>query len=112
LTPDELRAVAEVHAELGPNYGDAVLESFLDKVGKEIDARVDARLAVEPKHHPKDMTFPLAIVSMALGVPLSAIVLSLGSGNREAALFLVWVAIVTINVVYALHNNRQRNDKR
>ena len=44
MTPEELRAAAEVHTELGPGYHDAVLESFLDKVGRDIDARVDARL--------------------------------------------------------------------
>ena len=48
FTPDELRAAAEVNQELGPDYRDAVLESFLDKVGREIDARVDARLNGPP----------------------------------------------------------------
>jgi hypothetical protein len=45
LSPEEIRAAAEIHQELGPNYQQAVIESFLDKVGREIDARVDARLA-------------------------------------------------------------------
>ena len=44
LTPEEVRAAAEVHDELGPNYRDAVIESFLEKVGREIDARVDERV--------------------------------------------------------------------
>jgi hypothetical protein len=34
-----------VHRELGPEYSDAVMASFLDKVDREIAARVDARLA-------------------------------------------------------------------
>jgi len=29
LSPEEIRAAAEVHRELGPNYQDAVIESFL-----------------------------------------------------------------------------------
>jgi len=45
LSPEEIRAAAETHRELGPDYQSAVIESFLDKVGREIDARVDARLA-------------------------------------------------------------------
>jgi hypothetical protein len=44
LTPDEIRAAAETHSEVGRDYSSAVIESFLDKVGREIDARVDARL--------------------------------------------------------------------
>jgi hypothetical protein len=56
LTPEEVRAAAEVHDELGPNYRDAVIESFLEKVGREIDARVDERVgrsAPQPQRQPQ-----------------------------------------------------------
>ena len=45
LSPEEIRAAAEVRHELGPEYSDAVVASFLDKVDQEITARIDARLA-------------------------------------------------------------------
>lgn len=45
LSPDEIRAAAEVHSELGPDYQDAVVESFLEKIDKEVGARIDAQLA-------------------------------------------------------------------
>ena len=45
LSRQEIRAAAAAHDELGPEYSDAVMASFLEKVNKEIDARVDARLA-------------------------------------------------------------------
>ena len=41
----ELRAAAETYDELGPAYRDAVAESLVDRIGRQIDARVDARLA-------------------------------------------------------------------
>ncbi len=41
LSARDLRAAAEVHRELGPEYGDAVVDSFLEKV----ETRIDARLA-------------------------------------------------------------------
>jgi hypothetical protein len=44
LSPDDIRAAAEVHAELGPEYRDAVVESFLAKIDNEIRARIDAQL--------------------------------------------------------------------
>lgn len=44
FSPGEIRAAAEVHRELGPEYSDAVVESFLDRVDREIAARVDARV--------------------------------------------------------------------
>jgi hypothetical protein len=45
LSPQEIRVAAEVHRELGPEYSDAVVASFLEKVDREITARVEARLA-------------------------------------------------------------------
>jgi hypothetical protein len=45
VSPEDIRAAAEVHQELGPEYSDAVVAAFLDKIDKEVDARVEARLA-------------------------------------------------------------------
>ncbi len=45
LSPDEIRAAAAVHDELGPDYRDAVVESFLEKIDNEVGARIDAQLA-------------------------------------------------------------------
>jgi hypothetical protein len=121
LTPDEFRAAAETHSELGPEYQSAVIDSFIDKVGKEIDARVDARMrAQQPGPYPapypvqfngqlpvpkqpgnqRGTQFALAIVSMALGIPLTAIALGNHAGNL--ALFIIWLGITVINVAYAL----------
>jgi hypothetical protein len=127
FTPDELRAAAEVHDELGPDYRDAVLESFLDKVGKEIDARVDARLSGSPRPYPlqpaqqnatpppavpkphKDKALALAIVSIALGIPLTGIIAGLNHNSSVAGEFLIllviWAAIAVINVVYNRHSD-------
>lgn len=115
MSPEELRAAAEVHSELGPGYRDAVVDSFLEKIGREIDARVDARLAdaysgrrPPAPRQPRDNTFALAVVSMALGVPISAIVVAAGPNPPGFwGLLVVWAAIVTINVANAVHN-RQR----
>jgi hypothetical protein len=45
VSPEDIRAAAEVHQELGPEYSDAVVAAFLDKVDREVAARVAARLA-------------------------------------------------------------------
>jgi hypothetical protein len=52
LSPQEVRAAAETHKELGPEYSDAVVESFLDRVDREIAARVDARLGPASREQP------------------------------------------------------------
>jgi hypothetical protein len=45
VSPEDIRAAAEVHKELGPEYSDAVVAAFIDKVDMEVAARVEARLA-------------------------------------------------------------------
>lgn len=45
LSPDEFRAAAEVYREMGPEYRDAVAESFIAKVNTEIAAQISAQLA-------------------------------------------------------------------
>ena len=117
LSAGELRAAAETHKELGPEYQDAVLDSFVDRVGREIDARVDARLAqaaAQPLAAQRMATPPaprtpkpfsvmaLALGSIALGIPLTAIIVAAGSHPVGfAGLLIVWSAIAVINVAYA-----------
>lgn len=109
LSPEEIRAAAEIHQELGPDYQEAVIESFLAKVGREIDARVDARLAQQQVAQPlaqrgrgqTGSPLTLAIVSMVLGIPISAIVVSAGAHPAGfMGLLVVWLAIGVINVAY------------
>ena len=46
----------------------------------------------------------LAIVSMALGIPLSAIAVAAGSHPPGfAGLLVIWLAIAVINVAYSRH---------
>ena len=106
VSPEEFRAAAEVHRELGPEYDKAVVESFLERLGPEIDARVDTRVAQELQAgtgQPRTPPMKLAITSMALGIPLTAIVTS--NGDNPASLvgvLIIWLAIAIINVAYAI----------
>jgi hypothetical protein len=110
LTPDEIRAAAETHRDLGPEYQSAVVDSFLDKVGREIDARVDARIAAgRPPSAPAPVrqgasdrsAFALAICSMAFGVPLTAIAVAAGTHPVGiGGVLIIWIAIAVINVAY------------
>lgn len=117
LSAGELRAAAETHKELPSEYRDAVLESFVERVGREIDARVDARLAQAaarpvaqqptptppaPKPPKPVSAMALALGSIALGIPLSAIVVGVGAHPVGfAGLLVVWIAIAVINLGYA-----------
>jgi hypothetical protein len=111
MSSEEIRAAAETYSELGPGYRDAVIESFLEKVGGEIDARVAARLAALPpmpgptrqrRGFGSGSPLALATISMVLGIPISAIAVAAGAHPAGAlGLIVVWVAIAAINLGYA-----------
>ena len=44
----------------------------------------------------------LAIVSVAVGIPLTGMILSLSHSGQLAELAVVWVMIAVINVAYAV----------
>jgi hypothetical protein len=64
VSPDDIRAAASAYQELGPEYHDAVVASFLDKIDREVAARVEARLAAaapaapqrRPRRWPRALT--------------------------------------------------------
>ena len=92
LSPEEIRAAAEVHRELGPEYSDAVVASFLDKVDREIAARVGARLAGMPQAESakpgsrRTLLTGMAIGGAVVGIPfLLVLVLQAGRGSRAVA---------------------------
>lgn len=102
--PDEFRAALETAHELGPEYERHVIDGFLERVGTSIDARVDARVRELTRHRRSGETqrsgqVSLAIWSMVLGIPLTAVA---ASNSGTAAVIVVWVAIAVINLANAI----------
>jgi len=103
---DEMKATLETFTELGSDYGDAVVESFVSRLGDQIDDRVaeafDETLA-ERMEQPgplrsaatRDQRAGLVVLVSALLGTLATI---LASGIAEVA--LAWVGLVAINVAY------------
>ena len=48
----EIRASVAARADLGPGYDDAVAEGLVERIGEEIDRRIDARLGHQGPGHP------------------------------------------------------------
>jgi hypothetical protein len=111
LSPQEIRAAAAVHKELGPEYSDAVVESFLDRVDQEITARLDARLGPVPREQPvqpvqsssrRTLLTGVAIGIFITGVPSAMVAASAGgviSKDETQVLFVVgilWAIAVAI----------------
>jgi hypothetical protein len=51
LTRDDIAAAAGAYAELGRDYDGAVAEGLIERIGAEIDKRVDARLSERDRAH-------------------------------------------------------------
>jgi hypothetical protein len=103
---DEMKAAIETFKELGSDYGDAVVTSFVSRLGDQIDDRVaeafDEKLA-EQLEQPGPLRSAVtrgqraslvALASMFLGT-LATI---LASGIAAAA--LAWAGLAAINVAY------------
>ena len=135
LDPQEIRAAAEAHTELGPEYRDAAIESFLERVDREIAARVEARLGPVPREQPVQPVPPaqpaqpndrrsllagVAIGIFVTGVPSMMVATGGGSviGKDETEVLLIiailWAIAVAIGAfVYPVsHYRRKEHDVR
>jgi hypothetical protein len=121
LSAQDIRAAAEVHRELGTEYGDAVVESFLAKIDKHIEARVEERLAsvarpvrrpIDPARLSKYRTAFVGFVSgsVVLGVPLSIALwdsLRDAGGNASPVLLVIWVVLLAVYGLVAYRLRRR-----
>ena len=123
---EDIAAAAAAHRELGPHYEGAVAESLVERIGEEIDKRVDARLGDRPRgmmrrRRPDGQLGAaqawagtvLALGSMGIGVGATAAVLDLSRtvslntisnniGPGQILLcILIWAVIGAINISYA-----------
>jgi hypothetical protein len=111
LTAEEIRAAAAAHDELGPEYSDAVVASFLEKVEEEITARVDARFAeMRPPGASADQdTRRTLLTGIAIGIGVGAFAAVAVGGNpdeRMHRLLYVLVALAVICAVSAAYARR------
>jgi hypothetical protein len=121
LTKDDITAAAAAHQELGPHFDGAVAESLVERIGAEIDKRVDARVGdmggrrSRPARRPPatgsgtQLTWPatvLALGSMGLGIGATAVILNTngGGGPESGQIFLalvLWIILGAINISHA-----------
>lgn len=107
---DDAEAALAARRDLGKDYEPAIVESFVEQLDEIIKKRVaeeveqrgeSAKLAKEQRKAESErsgQSLALAIVSMALAIPLTAI----ASEMSTAMVALVWVAIVLINITFTI----------
>lgn len=97
LPRDELEAAVEARRELGREREPEVIDSFLDRVEKAIDARVDARLARRGGRGADWGFVVLAVSSLGIGIAVTGA----ATGTDHAWVAVVaWAAIVLVNLLY------------
>jgi len=130
----EIRASVGAHADLGPGYEEAVAEGLVERIGAEIDKRIDARLAqtgpagyqgyqgylgpvlppgyqlgpppVRPSQvGPRNVATTItALGSMAMGVAATAIVAHTGSLGGQG--FIILLIWVAIAIINVAYARR------
>jgi len=120
LSPEEIRAAAEVHDELGPDYHDAVVQSFLDKLDGEVSARIDAQLGARPARkaaadpalleHKRAQLGPMVAGSVLTAVASGAAVewsVHYPGSSPVKALAVVWAVLAVLYLGYAWRLRRR-----
>jgi hypothetical protein len=115
MTPDERDEISvsvAARQELGPDYDKAVAEGLVERIGEEIDKRVDARVqTVARQSTPAEVParrrggFGIVLVSLIFGTGATSVVIgsdTTSSVAQTVMVLLIWAAIAAINVVYAL----------
>ncbi|MER7583288.1 hypothetical protein [Kitasatospora sp. NPDC097691] len=129
---DELRrdldATLQARKELGKEYEDELVDSFMKRLDARLDARVERSVAQRMDDHEpgpyrerhqrsrrqgwtKRSGSGLAVVSMAFGIPLTAIASNPTNGGF-AGLLVCWAGIVGVNFAAAFGERRSREDRR
>jgi hypothetical protein len=110
---EDIAAAAAVRRDLGRDYDDVLAESLVERIGEEIDKRVDARLGGSPQprrkrfsglsgHQPGRAGWDviiLALGSMMIGGITSNAILT--NNHAPGTVVVIWLVILVINIAYA-----------
>ncbi|MEV8099789.1 hypothetical protein [Kitasatospora sp. NPDC085879] len=113
----DLDAALQTRKELGKEYEAEIVDSFLTRLDERLDARVEQRVAerlgsaADPGRRPGNPQFKVQVLSLVMGIPLSAIA---AESSGLPGLIVCWAGIVGINVSSARAGRgreRRRDDR-
>jgi hypothetical protein len=105
-TRDELRAALGARRDLGAEYEDAVLDSFVARLEQSVATRAGGAEAARRSEGDRGhRQFVLGIVSLGAGIPLSGV--AGGTTGSVWGLLVAWGGIVGVNAAHALSGRRR-----
>jgi hypothetical protein len=107
----DLEATLEARRELGAEYEPALVESFVERIERVLEARVEARMAQDRRYETsaaqrQKQQLALGIVSLGTGIPITAV--AGGVGDGLPGVFVAWAGIAAVNVAHALTGRARR----
>ncbi|MDO5736810.1 MAG: hypothetical protein Q4P15_10085 [Propionibacteriaceae bacterium] len=101
---EEIEALLATRQELGPGMEPALVDSFANKIIAEVQRQTGAHNQVQksPKKG-SDGHLTLAIVSLVMAIPLTAIAM----GASSWMVVVCWIGIVLVNFAYAARHRGQ-----
>jgi len=134
---EEIAASVGARRDLGPEYDDAIAAGLVERIGAEVDRRVDERVsqyqqagrpaagnsapaasqqaqhlpAVHPGRQISWQQVSLALGSMVIGAITSASI-NTNHGNGTWPIIVIWIAITFINMAIFRAGRPSRRDRR
>jgi hypothetical protein len=118
VTRDDIAAAAAAHEELGRDYDSAIAESLVDRIGAEIDKRIDNRLDAHSSgsHSPAEFwqwsRNQALWTGLAIGAGITGLLAMIKNQDREPGLnkliIVIWV-ILAVACVSAALGRRSRS---
>jgi hypothetical protein len=111
---DDLRAALAARQELGSGFEPEIIDSFLDRLERTIEARVDARVSEQlaksppPVPEKKSTSAEGIFASMLGGTLASGVIGATMHADGAPVVALVWIVIMVVNIAHALSSRPRR----
>jgi hypothetical protein len=96
----DVETALEARRELGAEYEPQVIDSFVDRIERRLDERVQARKPIERR--PIPLLLPLGSLGIGIGATGAALGPTNGGAGGIVVAIIAWLAIAIVNVAYAL----------
>jgi hypothetical protein len=109
LERSEVEAVLETRRELGLRYDTELVDGFADRIEVEVARRVGQQVESMQRSNASHRSagprqLALGIVSLVMGIPITAINIAAGDDPSMIGLMISWGGIAAVNVAHALQS--------